>query len=95
MPTSYAGGADFASWRPGCQPRITPGPVGLVDIEERVRSLDQHRRSAFLLTQWFGLSCAEAAEMCGCRVGTIRSRVARAGADLMELSEGSCRRTSD
>ena len=68
---------------------------GQVEIEELVRSLDRDRRTAFLLTQWFGLSYAEAAEVCGCRVGTIRSRVARARADLIESSEGDARSVSD
>ena len=35
-----------------------------------------------MLTQVIGLSYAEAAEICGCRLGTIRSRVARARDDL-------------
>jgi RNA polymerase sigma-70 factor (ECF subfamily) len=35
-----------------------------------------------VLTQVIGLSYAEAAEICGCRLGTIRSRVARARDDL-------------
>jgi RNA polymerase sigma-70 factor (ECF subfamily) len=43
------------------------------------------RRAAFVLTQLFQLSYEEAAEVCGCPVGTIRSRVARARDDLIEL----------
>jgi RNA polymerase sigma-70 factor, ECF subfamily len=35
-----------------------------------------------VLTQLIGCSYAEAAEVCGVPVGTIRSRVARARADL-------------
>ena len=35
-----------------------------------------------MLTQVLGLDYAEAAEVCGCPIGTIRSRVARARADL-------------
>jgi len=45
-------------------------------------SLDPDRRAAFVLTQMLGCSYAEAAEICGCPVGTIRSRVARAREDL-------------
>ncbi len=45
-------------------------------------ALDPDRRTAFVLTQMIGCSYAEAAEVCGCPVGTIRSRVARARADL-------------
>ena len=48
-------------------------------------SLDQDRRAAFVLTQVLGFSYAETAAICGVPVGTIRSRVARARADLDEL----------
>ncbi|MDG4828623.1 sigma-70 family RNA polymerase sigma factor [Solwaraspora sp. WMMD1047] len=40
------------------------------------------RREAFVATQVLGLSYAEAAAVCDCPVGTIRSRVARAREDL-------------
>jgi RNA polymerase sigma-70 factor (ECF subfamily) len=40
------------------------------------------RREAFVLTQVLGLSYEEAAVAMECPVGTIRSRVARARADL-------------
>jgi RNA polymerase sigma-70 factor, ECF subfamily len=36
-----------------------------------------------VLTQVLGLSYQEAADICECPVGTIRSRVARARADLL------------
>jgi RNA polymerase sigma-70 factor (ECF subfamily) len=59
-----------------------------VSFEERVLlrqlldGLDPGRREAFVATQVLGLSYAEAAEVCQCPVGTIRSRVARARDDL-------------
>ncbi len=46
-------------------------------------ALDPDRREAFVLTQVLGLSYAEAAEVCRVPVGTIRSRVSRARADLL------------
>ena len=46
------------------------------------------RREAFVLTQIAGLSYAEAADVVGCPVGTIRSRMARARADLVEVVAG-------
>jgi RNA polymerase sigma-70 factor (ECF subfamily) len=46
-------------------------------------TLAPDRREAFIATQVLGLSYAEAAEVCGCPVGTIRSRVARAREDLV------------
>jgi RNA polymerase sigma-70 factor (ECF subfamily) len=46
-------------------------------------ALTQERREAFVTTQILGLSYAEAAVVCECPVGTIRSRVARAREDLV------------
>jgi RNA polymerase sigma-70 factor (ECF subfamily) len=40
------------------------------------------------LTQVLGCSYAEAAAICGCPVGTIRSRIARARADLDVMTAG-------
>jgi RNA polymerase sigma-70 factor, ECF subfamily len=45
--------------------------------------LSTDRRTAFVLTQVLGFSYEEAADVAGCPVGTIRSRVARARADLL------------
>jgi len=47
--------------------------------------LDPDRRAAFVLTQLLGLSYEEASAVCECPTGTIRSRGARARADLIEL----------
>jgi RNA polymerase sigma-70 factor, ECF subfamily len=47
--------------------------------------LEPERRAAFVLTQVLGLSYAEASAVCSCPVGTIRSRVARARQDLVDL----------
>jgi RNA polymerase sigma-70 factor (ECF subfamily) len=55
-----------------------------VTIRELVAALEPERREAFVLTQLVGLSYAEAADVCDCPVGTIRSRVARARADLVD-----------
>ena len=52
-------------------------------LTEVIRGLSEDRREAFLLTQVAGLTYAEVAEICGCPVGTIRSRVARAREDLV------------
>jgi RNA polymerase sigma-70 factor (ECF subfamily) len=55
--------------------------------EHSIRALLAHledgRRTAFVLTQLLGYSYAEAAQVCDCPVGTIRSRVARAREDLL------------
>jgi len=70
--------------------RFRPRPlVSLPDerfaVDDLIRSIDPAQREAFVLTQELGLSYDEAAAMCGCPVGTIRSRVARARANLAEL----------
>lgn len=58
-------------------------PSGEVALEALVAALPGDRREAFVLTQLLGLTYAQAAEVCGCEVGTIRSRVARARVDLL------------
>jgi len=57
---------------------------GAVAAQDALDRLAPDRREAFVLTQLMGLPYAEAAEVAGCPVGTIRSRVARARADLVE-----------
>ena len=53
-------------------------------VTDLLARLDPDRREAFVLTQLIGLPYADAAEVVGCPVGTIRSRVARARADLID-----------
>ena len=53
-----------------------------VELTELVAGLDPDRREAFVLTQVLGFSYDEAAALAACPVGTIRSRVARARAEL-------------
>ena len=55
----------------------------IVEVRMLLDGLDAQRREALMLTQVLGLSYAEAAEVSGCPVGTIRSRVARAREDLL------------
>lgn len=62
---------------------VEPDGSGEVDLDAAVAALDEDRRAAFVLTQVVGLSYAEAAEVCGVPIGTIRSRVARARGDLL------------
>ncbi|MBB5852292.1 sigma-70 family RNA polymerase sigma factor [Amycolatopsis umgeniensis] len=54
-----------------------------VVLDQLIAALAPDRREAFVLTQTLGLSYADAAEICGCPVGTIRSRIARARDDLV------------
>lgn len=55
-----------------------------ISVTNLIAQLDPDRRAAFVLTQMLGLSYEEAAQVCGCPFGTIRSRVARARAELIE-----------
>jgi RNA polymerase sigma-70 factor (ECF subfamily) len=54
-------------------------------LDDLLRHLDPDRREAFVLTQMIGLPYDEAAAAIGCPIGTVRSRVARARADLASL----------
>ncbi|GAA2481896.1 RNA polymerase sigma factor [Winogradskya humida] len=56
-----------------------------VALRDLLGGLPGERREAFVATQLLGLSYAEAAEVCDCPIGTIRSRVARAREDLMAV----------
>jgi len=53
-----------------------------LEVQELLGALAYDRREALVLTQLLGFSYAEAAEIAGCPVGTIRSRVARARTEL-------------
>ncbi|WBB72484.1 sigma-70 family RNA polymerase sigma factor [Micromonospora sp. WMMD1128] len=64
--------------------RPHPDPAGQLGATDLVRRLPAERRSAFVLTQLLGLSYAEAADVEGVPVGTIRSRVARARDELVD-----------
>ena len=55
----------------------------LVDVRLLRHDLPPERREALVLTQVLGYSYEEAAKISGVRVGTIRSRVARARKALM------------
>jgi len=75
---------DRADWRVAAERHQghLPGPDETVALRQALTLLAPERREAFVLTQITGLSYADAAEVCGCRIGTIRSRVARARDDL-------------
>jgi RNA polymerase sigma-70 factor, ECF subfamily len=62
-----------------------PDPAGEVATREMLGLLSPDRRAAFVLTQLFRLSYEEAATVCDCPPGTIRSRVARARDELIAL----------
>ncbi|MFF1308057.1 sigma-70 family RNA polymerase sigma factor [Streptomyces sp. NPDC058307] len=93
--------ADRHDWRQAAeqvQPVDVPGFEEGIALLDLLAALPDERREAFILTQLLGLSYAEAAEVTDCPVGTIRSRVARARAMLLDLlaePEKPCAGSSD
>ena len=64
-------------------------PIHLSDLHRALLTLPPERREALLLVGAGGFSYEEAATICGCAVGTIKSRVGRARATLSDmLNEG-------
>ncbi|MAF28960.1 MAG: RNA polymerase subunit sigma-70 [Paracoccus sp.] len=61
------------------------GPLHLSDMHRALLTLPPERREALLLVGAGGFSYEEAAEICGCAVGTIKSRVGRARAALNSM----------
>lgn len=58
-------------------------PAETLALRSLLDSLAPEQREAFVLTQLLGLTYHEAAAVCGCPTGTIRSRVARARHQLI------------
>lgn len=62
-----------------------PSAADLEDFKRAFAQLSDGHREVLALVGASGLSYEEAAEICGCAVGTIKSRVNRARARLAEL----------
>ena len=62
-------------------------PVHLSDLQRALQALPAERREALLLVGAGGFSYEEAAQICGCALGTIKSRGGRARAALSEMLE--------
>lgn len=54
-------------------------------VHKALQRLPEDQREALVLVGGAGLSYDEAAEICGCALGTIKSRVSRARTRLLEL----------
>lgn len=63
------------------------GTLDLQDFSNALAELPEDQREALLLVGASGFAYEEAAEICGCKVGTIKSRVSRARAQLQTLLE--------
>ena len=67
---------------------VHPSQYGVVDMADFKRALDQlpaDQREAVVLIGASGFSYEEAAEICECAIGTMKSRVSRARTRLQEL----------
>ncbi|MGE3302117.1 MAG: sigma factor-like helix-turn-helix DNA-binding protein, partial [Hyphomonadaceae bacterium] len=64
--------------------RESAAKVELDDARRALSVLDEDQREALVLVAVAGFSYDEAAEICGCRIGTIKSRLSRARARLDE-----------
>jgi RNA polymerase sigma-70 factor (ECF subfamily) len=57
-------------------------PVARAELDAALNTISAEHREPFLLIEVFGLSYAEAADVLGIRVGTVKSRMHRARAAL-------------
>jgi RNA polymerase sigma-70 factor, ECF subfamily len=73
------------------EPSVPPdhdGDLELRDLNRALATLSPGQRTALILVSASGFSYEEAAKICGCAVGTIKSRVARARDTLMAILDG-------
>lgn len=61
--------------------------ISLKELMAAMESLPDCQRTPIIMTGAFGFSQLEASEACGCKVGTIKSRVSRGRARLSEMLE--------
>ncbi|HXS27953.1 MAG TPA: sigma-70 family RNA polymerase sigma factor [Steroidobacteraceae bacterium] len=73
------------------EPSVPPdhdGELELRDLNRALSCLSPGQRAALILVSASGFSYDEAASICGCAVGTIKSRVARARSSLLAMLDG-------
>ena len=62
-------------------------PVALDELRQALKTLPEEQREALILVGAGGFAYEEAAEICGCAVGTVKSRVSRARRALLTTLE--------
>ena len=62
-------------------------PVALDELRQALKTLPEEQREALILVGAGGFGYEEAAEICGCAVGTVKSRVSRARRALQATLE--------
>jgi RNA polymerase sigma-70 factor (ECF subfamily) len=71
-------------------------PMELLELRHALNKLPDDQREALILVGAGGMAYEEAAQVCGCAVGTIKSRVSRARRALETiLAEAGTRRNND
>jgi RNA polymerase sigma-70 factor (ECF subfamily) len=61
--------------------------MAIRSLQAALQRLPDEHREALILVGAAGLSYEEAAEICGCALGTIKSRVNRARARLLKIMD--------
>lgn len=83
------GASECASLRPSSDPTQEWSARGR-EIEQAIQRMPAQQREVLMLIGVLGVSYNEAAEICGCAIGTIKSRLSRARLRLLaELGEDS------
>ena len=68
-------------------PPVQDNKVELQEVSEALMKMSPEHREVLILISATGLSYEETAEICGCAVGTVKSRLNRARIELKKLVE--------
>lgn len=68
-------------------PAPQDAPLMLSDLQRALMQLPDNQREAVILVGAGGFSYEDAAEICGCKIGTVKSRVSRARKALEAMVE--------
>ena len=80
---------DFTADRLLAMPASQTSEIDLADVQRGLQQLPEAQREALILVGAGGMAYEEAAQICNCAVGTIKSRVARGRTALAHiLNEG-------
>jgi RNA polymerase sigma-70 factor (ECF subfamily) len=70
---------------PQSTPASQESAVWVRDLEGALARIPDEQREVLILTTVLGLNYEQAAEVCGCAVGTVKSRVSRAREELKAI----------
>ncbi len=62
--------------------------LSVLELKAALRKLPDNQRDALMLVVLGGFSYIEVSEICGCMVGTVKSRIGRARATLQRMLDG-------